>query len=147
LADGVAAHRFAGAADEDAFLAGPAVEVLGEDREDVRREGDGPLAGLRLRVLVVGDLAFQQLGAAATDADRASGQVDVFAVQADDFASAEAAPRGDEDGGPIPRSDGIDQGCDLGWCGGGAFPWRGRRQRRGWCPGCGGRRLPGRRRS
>jgi hypothetical protein len=72
--------------------------VFGEDGEDVRREGDGALAGLRLWVLVVGDLALQQLRAAAADTDCSGGEVDVLSVKADDLASAEAGPCGDEDG-------------------------------------------------
>jgi hypothetical protein len=113
LADGVASHGFAGAADEDPFVAGPEVEVLGEYREDVGRESDAAFAGFRLGVLVVGDLALQQLGAAAAYADCARSEVDVLTVKSDDFAAAEAAPCREEDGSALPRSDGVDQGDDL----------------------------------
>jgi hypothetical protein len=105
LADRVAPHWVPGAVDEHPLRARPRGHVLDEDREHVWRHVDCPAAGFRLRLLVERNRRLEQLHPVAPDGDDAGLQVDVLAMQREHFATTDAAPRSEQDGGPVAGGD------------------------------------------
>jgi len=88
--------------------------VLSEERQDVRRNADGAAARVGLGVCIECLGCLKQLDAVSADGDGAHLQVHVLGQEAEDLATAQAAPCGEKDGGPVSGRDGLDERGDLG---------------------------------
>ncbi len=122
LADGIATHRASVAADEHPVWSCPGGHVVREDRQDVRRDGDGAFARVGFGVGVESLLRGERFDAVAAYGDGACGQVHVCGLEGDDLATAEPAPGGEQDGRAVPGSDGVDERGELGGRGDRASP-------------------------
>ncbi len=113
--------RPAVAADEHTVATGPLLHVGLEDRQHMRRNRDSALTGVGLGRRIERDGGFEQFHAVFVDSDRCGGKVNVFRLERDDLTATHAAPRAEQDGGPVPGSYRRDERGHLGDGGNRAF--------------------------
>src|SRR5450759_3389846 len=109
LVDRVASHPLAVPTYAEELRTGEVSGVLAQQRQDVRWHIDGPLARLALRVLLVLLGRLQQFDPVLRYANQSGIEVDVSGSNGADLPAPQATPCREDHGGPISRSDLLEQ--------------------------------------